>query len=68
MFTVHVEKSISGKALISCEKSLGSILGTLLFLLYVNDMVHTVDCDLLLYADDTDLILQHKDINLINSN
>ena len=43
----------------------GSILGPLLFLLYVNDMVYAVNCDLLLHADDTDLIFKHKDINII---
>ena len=40
------------------------ILG-LLLLLYINDMVQAVNCDLLLYADDTGLIFQHKDINII---
>ena len=28
-------------------------------------MVQAVNCDLLLYADDTDLIFQHKDISII---
>ena len=28
-------------------------------------MVQAVNCDLLLYADDTGLIFQHKDINII---
>ena len=36
----------------------------LLFLLYVNDMVQAVNCDFLLYADDTGLIFQQKDINI----
>ena len=65
MFSVHVEKGISDKALISCGVPQGSILGPFLFLLDVNDMVQAVNCDLLLYADDTDLISQHKDINII---
>ena len=65
MFSVHVEKSFSDKALISCGVPQGSILGPLLFLLYVNDMVQAVNCDLLLYADDTGLIFQHKGINII---
>ena len=65
MFSVHVEKSISDKALISCGVPQGSILGPFLFLLDVNDMVQAVNCDLLLYADDTGLISQHKDINII---
>ena len=65
MFSVHVEKSLSDKALISCGVPQRSILGPLLFLLYVNDMVQAVNCDLLLYADDTGLVFQHKDINII---
>ena len=59
MFSVHVEKSFSDKVLIRCGVPQESILGTLLFLLYVHDMVQVVNCDLLLYADDTGLIFQH---------
>ena len=44
----------------------GSILGTLLFLLYINDMLQAVDCDLFLYADDRCLLYQHKDLDQIN--
>ena len=65
MFSVHVENSFSDKAIIICGVPQRSILGPLLFLLYVNDMVQVVNCDLLLYADDTGLIFQHKDINII---
>ena len=65
MFSVHVEKGFSDKALISYGVPQGSILGPLLFLLYVNDMVPAVNCDLLLHADDMGLIFQHKDINVI---
>ena len=65
MFSVHVENSFSDKTLIICGVPQGSIIGPLLFLLYVNDMVQAVNCDLLLYADDTGLIFQHKDINII---
>ena len=43
----------------------GSILGPLLFLLHINDMPQAVDCELLLYADDTCLIFQDKDITKI---
>ena len=52
MFSVHVENSFSDKAVIICGVPQGSILGPLLFLLYVNGMVQAVNCDLLLYADD----------------
>ena len=40
----------------------GSILGPLLFLLYLNHMQQAVDCDLFLYADDTCLLFQPKDL------
>ena len=48
MFSVNVENSFSEKALINYGVSQGSILGPLLFLIYVNDMVQAVNCDLLL--------------------
>ena len=65
IFSVHVEKSFSDKPIIISGVPQGSILGPPLFLLYVNDMVQAVNCDLLLYADDTGLIFQHKEINII---
>ena len=37
-----------------------SILGSLLFPLFVNDMNQAVDCDLFLYAHDFCLVDQHK--------
>ena len=43
----------------------GSILGPLLFITYINDMSQAVKCNLFLYADDTCLVCQHKDINEI---
>ena len=65
MFSVHVENKFSDKALIICGVSQGSISGPFLLLLYVNDMVQAVNRNLLLYASDTGLIFQHKDINII---
>ena len=66
MFTVHVDftrnctrNSFSDATLIICGIPQGSILGQVLFLLYVNDMVQAVNCDLI-YADETGLIFQHK--------
>ena len=66
MFSVHVENNFSDQALIICGVLKRSVLGPLLFLVYVTDMVQAVNCDLLLYADVTGLIFQHKDINIID--
>ena len=44
---------------------LWSTLGSLLFLLYINATPQSVDGELVLYADDTCLIFQHKDITEI---
>ena len=46
----------------------GSILGPLLFLLYVNDMKQGVYCDLFLYIGDPCLVYQHKDVKEIERN
>ncbi len=35
----------------------GSVLGPLLFLLYINDMQAVCDCNLFLYADDSALFI-----------
>ena len=36
----------------------GSVLGPLLFLIYINDIVHNVKCDIKLFADDTSLFIR----------
>ena len=52
-FFVNVGKESSLPGKLSCGVPQGSILGLLIILLYVNDMPQAVDCDLLLYADDS---------------
>ena len=61
-FWVDVQGKYSCIAKIGCGVSQGSILGPLLFLLYVNNLKQAVDCDLFLYADDSCLVYQHKDV------
>ena len=46
----------------------GSILGPLLFLIYINDMNASIECRLSLYADDSALLFSHKNIDVINEN
>ena len=65
-FIVNVENDYSDPGDLNCGVPQGSILGPLLFLLYVNDMPQAIECDLLLYADDSVLIFTHKNINTIN--
>ena len=62
-FKVHIKNTFSEPG----NLLQGSILGPLLFLLYINDMPRAVDHKLLPYADDTCLIFQHKDINEIET-
>ena len=66
-FKVHIKNTFSEPGNLLCRVPQGSILGPLLFLLYINDMPQAVDCELLLYADDTCLIFQHKDITKIET-
>ena len=61
-FKVHVKNTFSEPGILLFGVPQGSILGPLLFLSYMDDMAQAVDCELLLYGDDTCLIFQHKDI------
>ena len=67
-FIVNVEDSFSEQANLACGVPQGSILGPLIFLIYVNDMSQSVNCDLYLYADDSCLVYTGKDIKTIEDN
>ena len=62
IFIVNIENKLSnfGKSL--CGVPQGSILGPLLFLIYVNDMLKAVLSTLPLYADDSCILYQKKDV------
>ena len=57
--------TVSEPGTVSCRVPQGSILGSLLFLCYVNDMPMSVKCKLLLYADDSALIVSGSDPKII---
>ena len=66
-FRINVKNAYSQLADLNCGVPQGSILGPLLFLLNVNDMIQAVDCDLFLYADDSCLVFQDKDIKNVEN-
>ena len=50
---------------ISCGVPQGSILGPLLFLIYINDMNASIKCKLSLYADNYALLFSHRNVDVI---
>ncbi len=51
---------------VTCGVPRGSMLGPLLFLCYVNDMPMSVKCKLLLYADDSFLLVSDKNPKVVS--
>ena len=60
---ILIKSSDSGN--LTCSIPQGSILGPLLFLLYLNDMSQAVKCELFLYTDDTCLTFPHENVKEI---
>ena len=65
IFLVNIEGKLSDFGKIYCGVPQGSILGPLLFLIYVNDIPQAVKSTLLLYADDSCILYQHKEVGEI---
>ena len=61
-FTLEVANRVSKFANISCGIPQGSVLGPLLFFMYANDMSQAVKFDLYLYANDSCLLFQQKNV------
>ena len=62
LFRVNLGNCYSDPSNITCGVPQGSILGPLLFLIYMNDMPQAVKSNLFLYVDDSCLIFQGKDV------
>ena len=64
-FLFNLGNVFSQPVCVSSSVPQGSVLGPLLFPIYINDMSQAVKCNLFLYADDTCLTCHHKNINEI---
>lgn len=62
---VEANYTLSDVGIVNCGVPQGSILGPLLFLCYINAMPISLKCKLLLYADDSALLISGKKPNKI---
>ena len=64
---VKIDGKVSSSRLLDHGVPQGSILGPVLFLLYVNDLPNASNFETILFADDTNLHLSHISINSLQS-
>ncbi|GFV62662.1 probable RNA-directed DNA polymerase from transposon X-element [Trichonephila clavipes] len=67
-FTVKINRTYSQTRSISAGVAQGSILGPVLFNLYVNDILKSTNTMLCMYADDTAILSRHKNLNTLVEN
>ena len=65
IFFIEIENQLSDYGKVSCGVPQGSILGPLLFLIYVNSMPQAVKSNLFLYANNSCLKYQHREVEEI---
>ena len=61
-FKINIDKMLLDPGNLSYGIPRRSIFGSLLFLLYVNDMPQVVKCDLFLYAEDACLTFRNENV------
>ena len=59
-----LNSQVSASAGVNAGVPQGSILGSLLFLIYINDLSDNLSCNVKLFADDTSLFSVTHDVNV----
>ena len=62
-----IGQAISRFTIVQCGIPQGSCLGSLLFLIYINDLPNATKCQTTLFADDTNLHISNKDLTILEN-